>query len=69
MYVCLCKGITDQSIRDAVYDGAESFRAVKKCLGAATECGQCASHVRDIIKDSLETPMPADSSNNLFYVA
>ncbi len=69
MYVCLCKGITDQAIRDAVCDGAESFRAVKQCLGAASECGQCASHVRDIIKDSLETPAPADSAVNLFYVA
>lgn len=69
MYVCLCKGITDQSIRDAVCEGAESFRAVKKCLGASTECGQCSTHVRAIIKDTLESPDANNAQASMFYVA
>ncbi len=54
MYVCLCKGITDSQIRDAVDNGAESVRAVRDCLGASSQCGRCVSQVREIVKSTLE---------------
>ncbi len=54
MYVCLCKGITDSQIRDAVDSGAESVRAVRDSLGASSQCGGCASQVREIVKATLE---------------
>lgn len=68
MYVCLCKGITDRQIVDAVNGGAESIRAVKRELGVATQCGQCSSHVRDIVKNTLEDCRQAQPSD-LYYVA
>ncbi|VUD52544.1 Bacterioferritin-associated ferredoxin [Thalassocella blandensis] len=63
MYVCLCKGVTDSQIREAVNGGAESFREVKNQLGAATGCGRCACDVRDLVKATLES----DSDNALFF--
>ncbi len=54
MYICLCKGITDSQIRDAVSGGAESVRDVRECLGAASQCGKCACHVRDLVKKTLK---------------
>lgn len=63
MYVCLCKGVTDSQIRDAVNGGAESFREVKNQLGAATGCGKCACDVRDLVKATLEN----GSEDNMFY--
>ncbi|MFL0805336.1 MAG: bacterioferritin-associated ferredoxin [Agarilytica sp.] len=63
MYVCLCKGITDSQIRDAVDAGAESVREVRNELGVSTQCGRCVSHVREIVKSTLED-IP---SSALFY--
>jgi bacterioferritin-associated ferredoxin len=54
MYVCLCKGITDSQIRDAVYDGANSLRDIRYQLGVAMQCGKCACLAKDVIKDTIE---------------
>ncbi len=53
MYVCICKGITDSQIRDAVCDGADSLRQVRKQLGAASQCGKCAILTKEIIDETL----------------
>ena len=42
MYVCLCRGITDQDIKDAVANGAESYREIRDLLDRGTCCGRCA---------------------------
>lgn len=53
MYVCLCRGITDQDIKDAIENGAESFRDVRDLLDLATCCGRCAPEARHIINEEL----------------
>jgi bacterioferritin-associated ferredoxin len=53
VYVCLCKGITDRQIRHAVDAGAGSYRAVRECLGVATQCGKCGCLARDIVRNAL----------------
>lgn len=53
MYVCLCRGITDQDIKDAVSNGAESYRVVRDLLDLGTCCGRCAPEARAIISDEL----------------
>ena len=67
MYVCLCKGITDSQIRDAVDNGAESLRAVRKQLGVASQCGKCACLAREVISETL-TSTDANA-HGLFYLA
>lgn len=49
MYVCICKAITEQQVKDAVLQGAGSFRDVRQCLGVSTGCGKCASHARSLV--------------------
>ncbi len=53
MYVCLCRGITDQDIKDAIENGAENFRDVRDLLDLATCCGRCAPEARSIIDEEL----------------
>ncbi len=53
MYVCLCRGITDQDIKDAVANGAESYREVREMLDLGTCCGRCAPEARSIISAEL----------------
>lgn len=53
MYVCLCKGVTDRQIRRAIDEGARSYRAVRECLGVATQCGKCGCSARAIVREEL----------------
>ena len=53
-YICLCKGITDSQIRQAVAEGAENVRAVRERLGVSTQCGRCACDVREIVNTAVD---------------
>ncbi|WP_328286793.1 bacterioferritin-associated ferredoxin [Teredinibacter purpureus] len=67
MYVCLCKGIKDSEIRDAVDNGANSFQDVQKQLGVATQCGKCACLASEIIAQTLSSNEPSSNFDALFY--
>ena len=53
MYVCLCKGVTDGQIRDAIYEGCCSFSDVRESLGVATKCGKCACTAKEVVSATL----------------
>ncbi len=49
MYICICKGVTDSAIREAVIQGADRMRDLKACLGVAGQCGLCACHTKEVL--------------------
>jgi bacterioferritin-associated ferredoxin len=49
MYVCLCRGVTNQAVADAVAHGASTCNAVAAVCGAGLDCGRCRRTVRAII--------------------
>lgn len=53
MYVCLCRGITDQDIKNAVAEGNENFREIRDMLDLGTCCGRCVPEARSIINSEL----------------
>lgn len=53
MYVCLCRGITDQDIKNVMAEGASNFRDVRDMLDLGTCCGRCAPEARSIIDEEL----------------
>ncbi len=53
MYVCLCEGVTDGQIRDAIYEGCCSYRDVRNTLGVASQCGKCASLAKQVVRETL----------------
>ena len=57
MYICLCHNVTDNDIRNCVEDGARSMRDLRRELGVASQCGKCACHAREVLKDSLASPL------------
>ena len=64
MYVCLCHGITDKRLQQAIRDGARSFEQLQSCTGVATCCGACEPCARELLNvpslDSREsTPQAA----------
>ena len=53
MYVCLCRGVTDNHIRDAIYEGCCSYREVRENLGVGTQCGKCACVAKQVVRETL----------------
>ncbi|MGH8352488.1 MAG: bacterioferritin-associated ferredoxin [Pseudomonas sp.] len=53
MYVCLCQGVTDGQIRDAIFDGCCSYREVRQTLNVANQCGKCACLAKQVVRETL----------------
>ncbi|SFH51567.1 bacterioferritin-associated ferredoxin [Nitrosospira sp. Nsp14] len=54
MYICVCKGVTDTAIREAVHCGsAGRMRDLKANLGVSEQCGICACHAKQVLEQAL----------------
>jgi bacterioferritin-associated ferredoxin len=53
MFVCLCKGVTDRTIRAEVARGACSPEEIAACTGAGTRCGSCRHEVAAIVEQEV----------------
>jgi bacterioferritin-associated ferredoxin len=53
VYICVCKGVTDTAIREAVHKGADRMRDLKTCLGVTGQCGICACHAKEVLEQTL----------------
>ncbi|MBU13545.1 MAG: (2Fe-2S)-binding protein [Gammaproteobacteria bacterium] len=51
MYVCICRQITDQQIRDVCRDGVTSMTDLRSRLGVASDCGKCGKLAKNIVKE------------------
>jgi bacterioferritin-associated ferredoxin len=49
MYVCLCLGVTSDTVSRAVAAGATTSKQVADVCGAGSQCGRCRRTVRAII--------------------
>lgn len=55
MYVCICRQVTDNQIRDLCKQGASDLTDVREKLGVASECGKCGKLARSIVKEFSKT--------------
>ncbi|MCB1949560.1 MAG: (2Fe-2S)-binding protein [Burkholderiales bacterium] len=62
MYICVCKGITDSAIREAVNNGAERMRDLKNCLGVTEQCGVCACHAKEVLEQARQQKTQSHAS-------
>ncbi len=56
MYVCICRQITDNQIRDLCRDGFNDLAEIRARLGVASECGKCTRHARSIVGEFVNPP-------------
>jgi bacterioferritin-associated ferredoxin len=49
MYVCLCQGISESRLQQAIVEGARSFEQLQSCTGVATCCGACEPCAREML--------------------
>lgn len=53
MYICLCKGVTDRQIREAISEGASSMRDLRTTLDVASQCGKCGRECKSLLSENL----------------
>jgi bacterioferritin-associated ferredoxin len=53
MYVCLCHGIRDRELQQAVEQGASSFEELQARTGVAGGCRTCEPTAREFLDSAL----------------
>jgi bacterioferritin-associated ferredoxin len=54
MYICICHGVTESQIRDAVQSGADSLETLSVELGIGTRCGSCVCAAECLLEEVTE---------------
>jgi bacterioferritin-associated ferredoxin len=62
MYVCLCVGVTNQTVSDIVEQGASTSKEVAAACGAGGDCGRCRRTLRAIIAAKSEAKLDSVQS-------
>ncbi len=55
MFVCLCNGITSQTVTKVVAEGASTTKEIAERCGAGADCGRCRHTLRAILNDMAAT--------------
>ncbi|HXF57709.1 MAG TPA: (2Fe-2S)-binding protein [Actinomycetota bacterium] len=50
MYVCLCRGVSDRAVLEAIRRGAATVDDVGRLTGAGTVCGGCRSAIEGLLR-------------------
>ncbi|GAB3369546.1 (2Fe-2S)-binding protein [Lysobacter rhizosphaerae] len=61
MYVCICNGVTDHDINQAVEAGCRSVAELTMRTGAGASCGSCldlAAELMDKARAVRDLPLP-----------
>ncbi len=54
MFVCMCYGITDKQIKNAVEThGVGNMRELKKVMTLGSQCGKCIELAQEIINNTI----------------
>ncbi|WP_339842843.1 bacterioferritin-associated ferredoxin [uncultured Halopseudomonas sp.] len=69
MYVCLCKGVTDKQIRNAINEGACNMRDLRDALDVANQCGKCGRDCKSLLNESSLAGASASTMNTSQFFA
>jgi bacterioferritin-associated ferredoxin len=61
MYVCICNGISDRTVRAAVAAGCRSVAQVYQAVGERPQCGKCVHQIRAMVRGGCADQAPAMS--------
>ena len=54
MYICLCYGVTDKTIKQAVRDhGVGNMRDLREMLDVGSQCGKCVQMAQQVIDSTI----------------
>ena len=63
MYICLCKGITDQQLQEAQKQ-SKSLKDLCKTLGLGSDCGSCIQEASQYVNNNAHHQNKNLSQNN-----
>jgi bacterioferritin-associated ferredoxin len=69
MYICVCHAVTDSAIRQAVNEGANTFRDLSFRTGCGSQCGSCVQIAREVMDEALSVSGAPKSVVSLRVVA
>lgn len=52
VYICICRMVTEATVRAAIAAGAATCEDVTAATGASTGCGTCAETIETMLEDS-----------------
>lgn len=66
MYVCICKGITEKQIQEAVNARRTNHpKEILKALGVGSDCGTCVEDaIKTLIEHDARSPFEMKDSSN-----
>jgi len=66
MYICICKGITEKQIQEAVTSrNSNNPKEILKALGVGSDCGTCVEDaVNTLLEQSSRTPIEMKDASN-----
>lgn len=53
MYICICHGVTDNKIKEAINDGAHTMKSLTHELKVGSQCGKCTCCTKKILNKQL----------------
>lgn len=62
MYVCVCRAITEEQVRQAVASGADTLAKLRETLGLGVDCAKCLEYAKRYLDDG--SPGDAEPGNN-----
>lgn len=71
MIVCICRGISDRKIVEAIDQGVSTLRDLQRC-GIGDQCGSCHNSLRAMLaaaEAERATPCPACTQPEVAAVA
>lgn len=69
MYVCICAGVNDRQIKEAVHEGACSLDQLAACLGVGTGCGCCREVAQEILDQAQAVTIPIHAAREMSRLA
>jgi bacterioferritin-associated ferredoxin len=53
MYVCICNGVTDKDIQNAVKQGISSMKMLSELTSISRQCGCCKTHAHKVLQEAI----------------
>lgn len=63
MYVCICHGVTDASLKSEIHRGSNSLRKIMASCGAGSDCGACVKSIKKTLGENLGEASQAIQKN------
>ncbi len=52
MWMCHCRAVTDDHVREAIGAGADDENEMRRVCGAGTDCGSCHDELRRLCEET-----------------